>query len=74
MNDQGELFERTKQDNDTTNISQEAYDYLRDECIRAATDGDVMIIAKLLGIHEYDNRAKIILEMYDLEVRLKQEQ
>jgi len=74
MNDQSELFECVKQDDDVTNISQEAYDYLRDECIRAATDGDVMIIAKLLGIHEYDNRAKIIIEMNDLEIRLKQKQ
>ena len=60
------------QDNDVTNISQDAYDYLRDECIRAVTDGDVMIIAKLLGIHEYDTRVKIILELHNLEVSLKQ--
>lgn len=64
----------TRQDNDVTNISQEAYDYLRDECIRAATCADVIIIAKLLGLHKYDHRAKIIMKMHDLEIRLKQEQ
>lgn len=61
----------TQQVNETTNISQEAYEYLRDECIRAVTDGDVMIIAKLLKVAEYDHRASIIMAMNDLEISLK---
>lgn len=61
----------TQQNSETTNISQEAYDYLRDECIRACNDGDVMIIAKLLKIDEYDHRASIIMAMHDLEISLK---
>ena len=73
MNDQ-ETFECTRQDASTTNISQEAYDYLKDECLRAVEDGDVMIIAMLLRLHEYDGRAKIILAMNDLEVSMKHQE
>lgn len=56
-----------------TNISQDAYDYLKDLCLKVVEDSDVMIIAKLLSLHEIDARAKIILDMNDLEIRLKAE-